>query len=49
MLDKQITFEAFVRASIECTPLVKSIIDNLPGFRDHAEYNGRTIFFYKRA
>ena len=49
MVDKQLTFEAFVRANLDCQDLVKAIIDNLPGFRDHAEYMDRTIFFYKRA
>jgi len=49
MVEKELTFEAFVRANLDCQDLVKAIIDNLPGFRDHAEYMGRTIFFYKRA
>jgi len=28
---------------------VQVIIDNMSGFRDHAIYQGRQVFFYKRA
>lgn len=29
--------------------LVQLVTAHLPGFRDHAVYRGRQVFFYKRA
>eukprot|EP00892_Ulva_mutabilis_P007559 jgi/Ulvmu1/5175/UM021_0192.1 len=37
------------KASHSAVHLVTLIAESFPGFRDHAVYNGRQVFFYKRA
>lgn len=43
-------FYDFVLASnFDCANFVDLIVQNFSGFRDEAIYNGRQVFFYKRA
>jgi Potential Queuosine, Q, salvage protein family len=41
--------ELFSRANHSAEKLVSLLTSHFPGFRDHAIYKGRQIFFYKRA
>ena len=36
-------------SNYDCGKLVELIVQYLPGFRDEAIYEGRQVFFYKRA
>lgn len=37
------------RANGSAVQLVSLMVESFPGFRDHAVYKGRQVFFYKRA
>ena len=47
---KHYSFQDFLKAcDYDCVQILEQITCNLAGFRDEAIYEGRQVFFYKRA